>query len=182
MTTETQTTEQQVEKFLKDEGIEFKFVFMPQNYAEVDVKCKTYDDYSSLQYDWKVLIGGQEFEYHTGLGHQKITANIPQGLKVHDAETIKWAVCGKKYMTTSMNGTGKLYLKEPEIASVLYCILLDGEAIEYTFPEWADMFGYDTDSRKAEQVYNACIEEGRKLRNIFSPADLDTLREMLQDY
>lgn len=175
-----QTTEKTVADFV-NEICEVKFVFQPQNYAEVDAKCKTYQDYINLMYDWKVIINNEEFEYHTGLGHQKVTANIPKGLKIHDAETIKYAVCGKRYTTTTFNGT-KLQLKEPEIADVLYSLLLDGDAINYTFPEWCDNFGYDSDSKQAEKTYNACVENGRKLQNIFSPKELDTLLEMLEDY
>lgn len=32
------------------------------------------------------------------------------------------------------------------------------------FEDWAEEFGYETDSRKAEDVYKACLKGGTKLR------------------
>jgi len=68
----------------------------------------------------------------------------------------------------------------PEFADVLYCLVLDAEVLEYSsFDEWAEAFGFDTDSRKAERAYSACLETALKLRHI---VDLDEAREAFQDY
>ena len=70
----------------------------------------------------------------------------------------------------------------PSLPSVLDSLLLDGQADDMTFEQWAASFGYDTDSRKAEQTYNACQAHGKALR-LAVPADvLTSAREILQDY
>lgn len=181
METTEKTVEQAVQEFLKSRGIEYKFTFQPQNYAEVDAKCKSYRDYMDLCYKWKVTVNGEEFPYFTGLGHQGLTANTPNSLKVADAEKIKWAVCGKKYNPVT-GSTPTLKLKNPKIADVLYCLLMDSSCTEYTFPEWCDNFEQNPDSISALEMYRQCGKTGRQLDNIFSSADLDILREMFQDY
>ena len=71
----------------------------------------------------------------------------------------------------------------PHIAGVLYSLLLDAEAVNYSsFEEWADCFGYDTDSRKAERIYHACRENGEKLNKIISGKVRENLAKVLQDY
>lgn len=74
------------------------------------------------------------------------------------------------------------YVFVPTQANVLYCLLSDMEAIEYTFDDWCANFGYDTDSRKAEKIFHACMEEGKKLLKIFTKDQIEELREVLQDY
>jgi hypothetical protein len=73
-------------------------------------------------------------------------------------------------------------LKPPSMRDVLYSLLMDSEAYSMDFEEWADTFGYDRDSRKAEATYNACAAIGRALAAKLSPAELDRLREVFQDY
>ncbi len=72
----------------------------------------------------------------------------------------------------------------PTLPSVLHSLLTDGEAFtsSMTFEDWCGNFGYETDSRKAEDIYRTCDDIGRKLsRGI--PADVLTrARELLQDY
>lgn len=51
-----------------------------------------------------------------------------------------------------------------------------------TFEEWANEFGYDPDSRKAEVIYRACLEIALKLRNGLGEDRLRDLRELFTDY
>jgi hypothetical protein len=59
---------------------------------------------------------------------------------------------------------------------------MDSEAYARGFEEWADNFGLDQDSRKAEAMYNECAAIGRALAAGLSPAEIDRLREVFQDY
>lgn len=71
----------------------------------------------------------------------------------------------------------------PDIESVVYSLLLDGNAIDHPdFESWACNCGYDTDSRKAEAIYRTCLEIGLKLRNALGDATLRKLQEAAQDY
>ena len=51
-----------------------------------------------------------------------------------------------------------------------------------TFEEWAGDFGYDLDSRNAEKIYRACLDNALKLRAMLGNDALDKLRELFQDY
>ncbi len=71
-------------------------------------------------------------------------------------------------------------LPAPELADVLYSLVSDSDVIEYpTFEDWAENYGYDSDSRQAERTYRACLETALQLRQII---DLDAARDALEDY
>jgi hypothetical protein len=71
----------------------------------------------------------------------------------------------------------------PDPLDVLHCLLLDAEALEYRdFEDWAENFGYDTDSRKAETTYRACLDIGLKFRNVLGESGIMELRGAFQDY
>lgn len=56
----------------------------------------------------------------------------------------------------------------PDLGNVLYCLASDSRASDYRFFEdWAGDFGYETDSREAEHIYRQCLDQARKLRDLF---------------
>jgi hypothetical protein len=72
---------------------------------------------------------------------------------------------------------------QPDLESVIYSLLSDASALdEGSFEEWASSLGYDTDSRRAEDTYRACIAIGVALRAAIGDAGLSELREAFQDY
>lgn len=54
--------------------------------------------------------------------------------------------------------------KSPAPAEVLASYCRDWQDSDCAFDEWADNFGYDTDSRKALATYESCRAAGPKLR------------------
>ncbi len=78
----------------------------------------------------------------------------------------------------SLNGYGE----GTSAAGVLSCLLGDALASEQTFEDWASDFGYDSDSRKAESIYRACDEIGKKLRSVFGHDRMEHLRTLTQNY
>lgn len=71
----------------------------------------------------------------------------------------------------------------PEFADVLHSLASEAEVLDRSsFEEWASELGYDTDSRKAEGVYRACLEIALKLRNALGEDGLKKLQEACQDY
>lgn len=71
----------------------------------------------------------------------------------------------------------------PLLRDVMRSLLSDAGAIDHgSFESWAGDYGYDTDSRKAEQTYRACLDTGLALRAALSDSVLAELREMFQDY
>lgn len=72
--------------------------------------------------------------------------------------------------------------KAPEAASVLHSLLLDAQALEQSFYDWAGDLGFDTDSRKALATYEACCESGQTMRKLFTRQQRETLNKLLEDY
>lgn len=72
--------------------------------------------------------------------------------------------------------------KPPTAADVISSLLLDSEALNQSFPDWCDDFGYSSDSIKAFDVYRTCCDTGKNLRRVFTRAQLSELSELVQDY
>ena len=71
----------------------------------------------------------------------------------------------------------------PDMVDVVASLVMDASVIDCgTFEEWASEYGMDTDSRKAEATYRACLETALKLRNGIGEAGLQKLRDACQDY
>lgn len=67
----------------------------------------------------------------------------------------------------------------PDPVDVFALLLSDSDVIDCaTFEEWASDCGYDTDSRKAEAIYRACLEIGLKLRAALGDETLSKAREI----
>ena len=110
----------------------------------------------------------QAFDYYTGIGHRKTIRGLA-ATKYPGAEFIKgnWQVS---------------IAQKPDVTGLIHSIILDGSACEESFEDWRSNFGYDTDSRKALETYLACQENYNKFRKLFSHAEIEALRELLQDY
>jgi len=68
---------------------------------------------------------------------------------------------------------------QPETESVIECLLLDSNVINFSFEDWAKTVGFDPDSRKAERVYFACRENSDKFRGLLG-SSYDALDEFFQ--
>ena len=71
----------------------------------------------------------------------------------------------RRQMTTPF-GTGYGWDREPDAEDVLESLLSDASGIENarSFEDWADEYGYDTDSRKALATYELTRDQTAKLR------------------
>ena len=67
---------------------------------------------------------------------------------------------------------------KPTAYSALTCLSSDVGVHEWTFQEFCDNYGYDTDSRKAKKAYNAVCDQSRALARLFNEEELDQLREI----
>ena len=68
---------------------------------------------------------------------------------------------GRKRMTFPYYGGG--LASAPSADDVVENIAIDGDsALESSFVEWCDYYGYDADSRSAEQTYRACRRLGER--------------------
>ncbi len=54
---------------------------------------------------------------------------------------------------------------KPDVANVLMSLAMDSRDSDQPFEDWAPDFGYDTDSRKALEIWNACNDIRRALNS-----------------
>ena len=115
--------------------------------------------------EFTVTINGQAFEYNQGIGHAK---------KIEDSKVFGGGCKDKKWEVSGLLNNAHfvkncLHLVQPKelpkLEDVLYCLFLDASGYDnlLQFEEWAEEYGYDTDSRKAEEIYNNCNTNARKL-------------------
>ena len=71
----------------------------------------------------------------------------------------------------------------PALKDVLYSLIMDSDVLNYTgFEDWASNFGYDTDSRKGEKLYQDCLAIALKLKAILGNETIEALQLAFQDY
>lgn len=178
MQTEPNPIEQSVVAFLATTDVQFSVRYVGFTNRD-DWQCD----------EWKVTLKGLRldtyFEFYTGLGHRAEATGI-------ERQSAKWQFPGVTAKdVTTLTRYGRAYLaeveklrkpKEPSLASVLSSFILDSRAIDQSFNDWCDESGYDTDSRKALKTYEACCEQGQKLRKLFTAEQRSILETLLQDY
>ena len=74
-------------------------------------------------------------------------------------------------------------IAEPRIEDVLASLFDDahGAKDSDSFEDWASAYGYNTDSRKDEQIYYDCLNTANMLLCLFG-ADYDYFAEKLENY
>ena len=71
----------------------------------------------------------------------------------------------------------------PKLRDVMCSLLLDSSVLECgTFEQWCGETGSDVDSRKAEEIYKACLDIGLRLRYLLGDEKMNELRKLYQDY
>lgn len=128
--------------------------------------------------EWRITIKSDRADYseafYTGAGHRVDTAAsrmAKAALKGASRNSIAW----KK-------AEAMMVPQAPTAASFFHSFVLDGRAIDQSFLDWCDEYGYSEDSRKALKTYEACCESGRKLLKLFTHAQREELENLLQDY
>lgn len=96
---------------------------------------------------------GIEIEYHYG-------ANSPppdSDWKPASSWSVTLTHKGESLVTDFFGGA---LVMDPMTAGVLHCLISDTTSVDNarSFEEWANNFGYDTDSRKAEAIFRSCGE------------------------
>lgn len=130
------------------------------------------DEWASIGYNILFVKGTRNLavNYFLGTGHVKYPNALPFKLKYKGSYIMENLLYAKK----DGKMINKDYVKqEAELASalaedqkvkpnpveVMACICSESiESNHNTFEEWASNFGYDTDSKKAEKMYDDCAK------------------------
>jgi hypothetical protein len=93
-------------------------------------------------------------------------SDMPEGSN-HFLVTLRCRISGKARRLTTYFSMGPALSHEPTGEEVIECLLSDaaGVANARSFEDWCSDYGYDSDSRKAERIYNACAGHAAKLEN-----------------
>jgi len=130
-------------------------------------------------------------EYMQGIAHhpqyKQAWGNKTYAQRVIDQGIAQSCETGKQFTyMTSIDRIQPLAgrpLPKPTLEEVLYCLTLDSGVLNYaTYEEWAHEFGYDEDSRKGEQTYQACLKQALQFKQLVNEVELEALREVYQDY
>lgn len=119
-------------------------------------------------------------DYSAGCGHCKAyQASIAE--LGHKNSMLRDGHLRNECETGTPYGGGKPHM--PSFADVLYSLSMDYSVIDAGgFEEWASEYGYETDSRKAEAIYRACLDIALKLRATLGDAAMAELSDACQDY
>lgn len=128
-----------------------------------------------------VIFGGIAFDYSQGVGHSCLiyTKSAKYGSEKIKGLTFKRD--SEKAGYTVFSDSSR-YIKRPHLADFLYSVLMDSSLAGESFSDFCANCGYDTDSRKALEIYLKCQENGEKLRKVLTNSKWQQCQEILQDY
>ena len=146
-------------------NVTIQFSFVPGAPIDKNRKYTTSELYEALRvsYEVSVIRDGvtvlENVSYHVGIGHFYNT-QAGTGTSIYDVEQMeRYVVDGRDVLNTRR-------LEYLEI-DFMNSILMDASAIDEEFEDWAPNYGYDTDSIKAKEIYDTCINYGLKIRRHF---------------
>jgi hypothetical protein len=96
----------------------------------------------------------------------------------HHAYSLRVDFEGRSMVTPWRQGVG--ITDDPEVHDVMSAMISDTSGVLHgeTFEDWADEYGYDTDSRKAEATYRAVVAQTEGLRRLLGD---DLLHRLTHD-
>lgn len=166
-----------VDIILQEAGVKFSAIYLGEQKTGFDRSTPWQcDKYSCAFTKGDGREAQEEFDFYMGVGNRKL---MPWGRHVlgYDGgpaptrNTLLWHAWQKTAAPVA-----------PHPADLLYSLINDKSAAEQTFANWCSDFGYDQDSRKALQTYEACQENTDKFHRVFTRAQIEALAEALQDY
>lgn len=178
---------QEIKALLDELGLTIDAVFVPWSASRNAKPSPKLGDYS-LNYKITLKRNGIPItltDYMMGQGHCPSYVQRLGRVTVDEGNAlIKECETGKSHKTQfARNYTtgGKPILPDP--VDVWYSIVSECDVLQSAnFEEWAQNYGYDTDSRKGEAIYRACLETALAVNRALGSANLDRLREAYQDY
>lgn len=123
-------------------------------------------------------------DYSQGIGNVPGWVN-PRTLHLEELmgkpwESGKYAVKPNSKLASYM--VKRATLPAPSASDLLYSIVADSTEEFSCFEMWAAEFGYDTDSRKAEQTYEACKQQTRDAQRVLGRTVIEEAAVILRDY
>lgn len=170
-----------IEEFIKENNLTIESEFVPWSKSRNAKENPRLSDYSL---NWKATLISHRNILTTDFSAGIAYCPSYTGGKSKDEFELIIAECETGFAHKLRNGF--LYrTKKPILPSAIdfLCCLIHDDVLNYSsFEEWASFFGYHTDSRKSEKIYNDCVKRALKLRNGLGEEKLNKLRILFQDY
>ena len=184
---ETETDNKARHEFIATLDLEYKAKFVP--FSQSRNKA---GKHPSLNWIVTLSKGNQalQADYMQGCAHLPEYKHAESNLRWHAGYVARACQLGKyiprvtyERANAHFGWIGGIKIPAPLLRDVLYSLSMDSDVLNAgTFEEWAGDFGYDLDSRNAEKIYRACLDNALKLRAMLGNDALDKLRELFQDY
>lgn len=160
-------TDADVNDFLTQEDIKFTCQYLGERTQEAGHTTDAWICHFTCEN------GGEEIwvDFFTGLGLRSAPNKPSDGSPAPRRNTLMWEELEKTRKPIA-----------PSATSVLHSLILDSQCHYQSFESWCSDFDFDEDSNKALSTYEACQQNGDKLRRIFSSAALAQLETLLRDY
>jgi hypothetical protein len=115
-------------------------------------------------------------DYRMGIGHAKLRSGRSWSVRESEGEKIRYNAFGP-------GKDGIETAPTPTLFDALYCLCSDASMWENArnFEDFCGDIGYDSDSRKAEGIYNACGQVAKDLRAVLGRKLYDELLAMDED-
>lgn len=128
--------------------------------------------------------------YKLGIGHVKRPAVFRSSQFTSDEQRVlnhwnaNWNTDGKRIQAAVAAKLAKSQKVAPTLDDVAASLLLDGSAHfdSQSFEDWCANYGYDTDSRSAEDFFRTCDNIGRALSRALGREKIDSLREWASNH
>lgn len=144
---------------------------------EIDFKTvftgKTNKDKYEI-FKWIVTINGESFDYTMGSAH------FTPYYQTRSIGSLNRR--NKKPENGLGNSSLGGWLHAPSIKDVLYSVLSDASFGDFNFNDFCNEFDCSNDSFKAFNTYQACCNNGEKLRKALTSEQIEQFKIELEDY
>lgn len=183
-----------IQKWASDNGLTITSIFVPFSVSRnrnekhkslnylVSIKSKTYTlttDYTKGSGHIKIISKKNNCAHYSAINRDiNILKNKACEIGNYPNEVLQ----GYSYQVERQNGKS-LPFPIPTIDEVLYSLQCDSDVSNYScFAEWADTYGYDSDSISAKNIYEACQNIASQFNKILTTKQREELSKLLQDY
>jgi hypothetical protein len=163
-----------LERTIANLGLTYTAEFIPQKFS------RNADD-KQPSINWRITISnGKNFittDYTQGIGH---IPTVAKSYKHFNRENELLASSTGTYNTSAtLHWRNPKKLPTPNLINVLYSLTLDSDVCDYCgFEEWANNYGYNSDSISHRSIYEKCIIVSKQFRKI---VDLPYMRKLFED-
>lgn len=169
------TKQEAIEEYLKKNNIEITWQFLrKENHGD------TFNYLVSLKKDNKEIL---ETTYSMGYGYSPNYKKYEKSPRNYDLNQLKKKELKTGKVWTKIKGRLAYIDLKPDPVNVLHYLVLDAKVLDYDFfEEWAESLGYDSDSRKAESIYNEILKSSKSLLKGLGKKTLEDLEILFEDY